>query len=350
MGYHSFIEEEMRKMKTDKSKSTIIALIALVIVCGGSFIGVRMLNNNTAVKAATDSLSVSYTTTAPSTGSAATTSAFSSTDPITVPSTLPIATLKSDESDDEDETTKLNPFTTFGDAQNSASSSTTNKSEGSATTRKPDTTTTTAAATTADEKTTAAQEVIKNAAIFSDGFLSYMFDPEGDFYFTKDDPWQRNFGFNEAYDVGAPFIVFYYDTMRCKFNYDNKDWLIQFWKGQYGFVFLGAEIGVYNKPESRTVEHYDCASDEDSLMMSMTFYRKGKELLTRDYAKYWWCTGFVPGKLDQFSDRSELSIKCRITMKDYKMLIGMAGALKENGMELNKDYTTSGLDVFITWG
>ena len=338
-------------MKTDKSKSTIIALIALVIVCGGSFVGVRMLNKNTAVKTSSDTVAVNSTTTAPSTVFSTTTAPFSSTAPVDIPSTLPIATLKNEENDNKDETTKTNPFTTFGDSQNISSSSTTNRSEGSATTKSPVTTApiTSGTTKTEDEKTTAAKEVIKNAAIFSDGFLSYMFDPDGDYYFTKDDPWQRNFGFNEMYDVGAPFIVFYYDTMRCKFNYDHKDWLIQFWKGQYGFVFLGAEIGVYNKPETRKAEHFDCASDEDSLMMSMTFYRKGKELLTRDYARYWWCTGFVPGKLDQFSDRSELSIKCRITMKDYKMLIGMAGALKENGMELNKDYTTSGLDVFITW-
>lgn len=347
-------------MKADKSKSTILALVALVIVCGGSFLGVRMLNKNTAVKTSsgttTMNYTTAYTTTAATTEASTTTVTFPTTDPIEIPSTLPLATLKSDENESKsdsnstDETTKLNPFTTFGDVQN-IDSFTTKKDEGSATTQKPTEAFTTKKSETQtnDEKTTAAQEVIKSAAVFSDGFLSYMFDPNGDFYFTKDDPWQRNFGFNELYDVGAPFIVFYYDTMRCKFNYDNKDWLIQFWKGQYGFVFLGAEIGVYNKPVSRTAEHYDCASDEDSLMMSMTFYRKGKELLTREYARYWWCTGFVPGKLDKFSDRSELSMKCRITMKDYKMLIGMAGALKENGMVLNKDYTTSGLDVFITW-
>ena len=339
-------------MKIDKSKSTILALIALVIVCGGSFLGVRMLNKNTAVKTSSDTgtvnmtTTVSQTTTAPSTTSGTTAS---TTYPFDIPSTLPVATLKSDESGEtknDSGTTGVNPFTTFGDVQNvtSSASQTTTKSEQSSST-----TTTKSASQSGSDKTTAAQEVIKNAAVFSDGFLSYMFNPDGNYYFTKDDPWQRNFGFNELYDVGAPFIVFYYDTMRCKFTYDNKDWLIQLWKGQYGFVFLGAEIGVYNKPTSRTTEHYDCASDEDALMMSMTFYRKGKELLTRDYAKYWWCTGFVPGKLDKFSDRSELSIKCRITMKDYKMLIGMAGALKENGMELNKDYTTSGLDVFITW-
>lgn len=42
-------------------------------------------------------------------------------------------------------------------------------------------------------------------------------------------------------------------------------------------------------------------------------------------------------------------MKCRITMKDYSMLLAMASALKENGMELGRDYTTSGLDMFINW-
>ena len=137
--------------------------------------------------------------------------------------------------------------------------------------------------------------------------------------------------------------------MRCKFNYANKDWLIQFWKGQYGFVFVGAEIGVYNKPTSRKVEHYDCASDEDALKMSMTCYRKGKEIFSRQYSTYWWCTGFVPGKLDKFSDRSELKVQARITLKDARMLLSFCGALEENGLKLNKNYTTDGLDVFVTW-
>ncbi|MGN1418466.1 MAG: DUF4474 domain-containing protein, partial [Acutalibacteraceae bacterium] len=118
---------------------------------------------------------------------------------------------------------------------------------------------------------------------------------------------------------------------------------------QYGFVFIGAEIGIYNKPTDRGLEHYDCASDEDAIYMSMTFYRKGEEMLTRDYARYWWCTGFVPGQLDNFADRSELSIKARLTMKDYKMLISFCGALKDNGFVINRDYTTDGLDVYITW-
>ncbi len=316
-----------------KSKTTVIALVALIVVCAGSFLGVRALNKNTKVQQPVTIITQATTTTVPTT-----------TEPTTAPtataqpSTLPTNALAV--SDKASESTS-NLFTTFAQ-------STTAPTTAATTTTKP---TTTSAVPTTKELTgnETPEELINSAAVFSKGFLGYKYDPEENVYFTNNDPWQRNFGFNELYDVGASFIIFYYDTMRCKFNYANKDWMIQFWKGQYGFVFIGAEIGVYNKPTSRKVEHYDCASDEDALKMSMTCYRKGKEIFSRQYATYWWCTGFVPGKLDKFSDRSELKVQARITLKDARMLLSFCGALEENGLKLNKNYTTDGLDVFVTW-
>lgn len=314
----------------NKTKSTILALVALVVVCGGSFLGVRSLNNSSSKP---EPVAPVVVTTA---SSSATTKGqdLATTAPVIADiETLPVATTKEPETTTEKETTEKESV------------------ENETTTEKTVVETTTAISpeNITVNPNSSPEQLINDAAVFSEGFLSFIFDPEGAFYFTNGDPWQRNFGFNELYDIAAPFAVFYYDTMRCKFNYENKDWLIQFWKGQYGFVFIGAEIGVYNKPETREENHYDCASDEDCLYMSMTAYRKGVEMFTRDYAKYWWCTGFVPGKLDKFSDRSELSMKCRITMKDYSMLMNFVGALKENGLVMNQNFTTSGLDVFITW-
>lgn len=318
-----------------KSKSTIFALVALVVVCAGSFIGVRALNKKAQPAAPVITTQQAFTT-APAATTAQTTAA-QTTEQTTAEQTAGEQTTGG-------ESTTKSPFSTFEESSNSSLPSTTKQA--TTLTTKPVSTTKTS---TTKQSADSPSDVIKKASVFSDGFLGYKYDPDGNVYFTNSDPWQRNFGFNELYDIGASFIVFYYDTFRCKFNYANKDWMIQFWKGQYGFVFIGAEIGVYNKPESRKVEHYDCASDEDALKMSMTCYRKGKEIFSRKYMTYWWCTGFVPGKLDKFSDRSELSVKARITLKDYKMLISFCGALKENGFELGKNYTTSGLDVFITW-
>ena len=224
------------------------------------------------------------------------------------------------------------------------------------TTAMPTTTTTTAASTTTTTTrplitTTKPQSTTQKTPISDSGLAGYLFNSAGDFFFTADDPWQRNYGYNEAFDVAAPFVSIYMDTMRAKFRYGNKDWMIQFWKGQYGLAFVGSEIGVYTKPLDRAAEHYDAANDDDALYMACTCYRDGEIIFSREYGKYWWCTGFIPGQLDNFSDRSELAVKCRITMKDSNMLLAFCNALKAkpNNLVEGKHFAVSGLDVFITW-
>lgn len=342
--YVKYIFAVVRGMIMNKRKSaniTATVLIALLIVCGGSFFAVKTLNKNTAV--ATTTKPVTQITAPASTSEPTSATEYFS---------FHIPTSSSPET-----TTKRKPETTTDKTES------TTKHKVETTTQKVTETTTNEEIETTERQTSPAldQQAITtspsgdvdldevNEALFPDGVLGFQYNPKEDYYFTADDPWQRNFGFNAAYDTGAAFAFMYYDTMRCKFTYDNKDWMIQFWKGQYGLVFIGSEIGVYNKPIDRDAEHYDCANDEDSLMMSMTTYRKGKEIFTREYDKYWWCTGFVPGKLDKFSDRSELSMNVRITLKDYKMLLSFCGALKENDMELERDYITDGLDVYLVW-
>ena len=320
-------------MNFEKNKTSIIVVVALLVVCIGSFFGVSAMTKNEQVLTPPTTLTPTTQTTAPATEAP-------------VPTTQPVATTAP--ATTESPSGSSNVITTFPITPNTTTTAPTTE----APTTKPTTTApTTTEAPAQQPSTTAPDKVIENAAIFDKGFLSYMFNPEGNYYYTNSDPWQRALGYNEFFDVGAGFVSIYMDTMRCKFEYGDKDWLIQFWKGQYGYLFVGHEIGVYTKPKDREVEHYDAKTenDENALYMSMTGYRKGEELYTRDYGKYWWCTGFVPGKLDNFSDRSELQIKCRITMKDYQMLLGFCGALKENGLVLGEDFTTSGLDVFVTW-
>ena len=78
--------------------------------------------------------------------------------------------------------------------------------------------------------------------------LSYKYDPDGGYFYTDDKScWQQNFGFNEGYDSMAPLGMMNYDTVRVKFVYDNQECLIQMWKGQYGYAFVGGEIGLYNR-------------------------------------------------------------------------------------------------------
>ena len=187
----------------------------------------------------------------------------------------------------------------------------------------------------------------------SAGLLGYLYDPERDVFYTAKDPWQRNFGFNVIYDVSAQLILLNYKTNRFKFNANGKDWMIQFWKGHYGLIIYGGEIGVYTKPVDRVVEHYDCASDEDMLRMSLKFYQydvkqeKWVFSFERPYGLYWWCTGFKIGNNGGGYDTkfSNYRIDARITMKNFEMLEAFTKSLRDGGQA----YTVDGLDVYLTW-
>ena len=77
---------------------------------------------------------------------------------------------------------------------------------------------------------------------------SYQYSYVDDYYYTNDkDCWQDTFGYARIYDLAAPYVVLEYDYTRVFFDYEDRDFMIQLWKGQYGYVFYGAEIGVYTK-------------------------------------------------------------------------------------------------------
>ena len=303
-----------------------VAIVVLVAVCVASLVAVKQLTKSQQINNPVINVSTQQPQPAPA-----------SSEPSAAPSTESTAPQPSSDSQ----------FTTY-DVNSTGTTA-------APSTTKPTTTTTAAPVTTKPTTTkpvTTTDKNIKEAAKTSSGFMSYLFNDEGNFYYTEDDPWQRHFGFNKIYDFGAQFVFMFYDTARIKFEYNNKDWMVQLWKGQYGGVFIGAEIGVYTKPKGRTVEHYDCANDSEALAMDMTFYRNGEELLSRDYGLYWWCTGFVPGKLKKYSDRSELDVKARITMKDKKMKKAFIKGL-ENCEEFKfvegQNFSVDGLDIFINW-
>ncbi len=180
------------------------------------------------------------------------------------------------------------------------------------------------------------------------GVLGFLYDPYARCFYTASDPWQRTIGYNELFDIFAPGIAISFDTVRVKFDYGDKNWMLQFWKGQYGLAFYGAEIGVYTKPMDRNLDHYDCASDDEKLMMSMDLYNSGVHKFNRPYGAYWWCTGFTPGNI--FGAFHNLRVDARITMKDYDMLSAVKRALDSD--EVSKEgvtYDVNGLSVYITY-
>lgn len=197
--------------------------------------------------------------------------------------------------------------------------------------------------------------------------LSYQYNFEGDYYYTNDKKaWQKNFGFNFAYDMVAPILLFEYDYVRVFFTYGGYDWMIQMWKGQYGMVFYGSEVGVYLRPtggkEATKYSHYNCAGPDNYLKIGSTLYHQDtdgrfKVEYERPYEEHWWCTGFVPGHLRDTTPCDELRTVTHITLKDAEMAKLFTDGLKECGFGVaygkdrlrNDTFFMDGKDVYLQW-
>lgn len=203
------------------------------------------------------------------------------------------------------------------------------------------------------------QSVYGDSVIAEAGVLGFLLDPNEGCFYTASDPWQRRIGYNEGFDMGASLVTIYIDTVRVKFEYGTKDWMLQLWKGQYGPFFYGAEVGIYTKPKDRELDHYDCATDDESLMMSMDFYRSGVKKFSRPYDSYWWCTGFVPYSplilvpgttFTTQQARENLRVETRVVAKDYTMLSAMKASLDSDGVvSEGVSYYINGLNLYITY-
>ncbi|MDR2525129.1 MAG: DUF4474 domain-containing protein [Oscillospiraceae bacterium] len=191
-------------------------------------------------------------------------------------------------------------------------------------------------------------------------FLSYMYSPREGYFYTETEPFQRYFGFNKLYDDFAFVANCYIDTIRCKFTYGGKDWLVQLWKGAYGIVlFTGGEMGIYSKPTGRALEHYDSVKRNDWIGMEMAIYRKDKLLFARSMESAWWLTGFGWGTCPNFLSRprKDCVMEAKLNFQNEEMARLYAAELAEKGfvrsdsisLATPDSYKRSGTQVHVMW-
>lgn len=208
--------------------------------------------------------------------------------------------------------------------------------------------------------------VVKNF-LTKNQVLSYQYSYQDDYYYTNDkDCWQDNFGFARVYDIISPYIALEYDYTRVFFKYEDKDFMVQLWKGQYGYIFYGGEIGVYHREsdgkETGYFTFFKTAEEKYWPKMEMTLYHQKlngdwKREFTRDYDYYWWCTGFKSGHLRIVEPADELRMVARITFVDDEMSTLFADGLKQCGFSQANDkdsvgldsYYQNGRDVYLKW-
>lgn len=178
----------------------------------------------------------------------------------------------------------------------------------------------------------------------------YEYDSEQDIFVCNMNPWQRNMGYSRLYDEAmAPFGMIV-DCEPIYFEYKNKIWLIELWKGQYD-LNTGCEIGIYtvdkpivNIPEVYKYMFYNCASDSERLTMSFTLKKNGKILFSRD-ERHWWLAGF---KLGEYSEPSELVMNVNVTFKDSVMRDAFISGLIDAGYSEN-EYIVNGNTMGLTF-
>ena len=186
------------------------------------------------------------------------------------------------------------------------------------------------------------------------GLKPYIYNDDKD-----PDSFQKNFGYHPIYDLGANLIDFSIETTKLDFDYDGKEYRIQLWKGQYisGEIgTVGGEIGVYTRPESASGQFYNCAEEDDWVPMEMTVYwdefDNGEYLpqFSRNYADFWWCTGFVDGQLKDRRDSNTMRVLARITWETEEQAELFAEAMRKKGFTEVEEFSPYEIDTFKIYG
>lgn len=161
----------------------------------------------------------------------------------------------------------------------------------------------------------------------------FIYDKNNDIICSNMYPWQREVGYCKLYDDTAPFINMIIDSEPIYFEYDNRRWLIEIWKGQYGMT-TGGEIGIYvsemddiDIPGIFSGTFFKAVSDEELLNMSFNLKMNGEDLFQRhDY--HWWLTGFDVGV---FSSPNNLSMEVMLSFPNSNMKNAFLNGLKRIG-------------------
>lgn len=169
---------------------------------------------------------------------------------------------------------------------------------------------------------------------------------QSDIFTSLEDAPQRDLGYMRLFDNSATALNMVFDSEPVYFNYRNKTWLIEFWKGQYG-INTGAEIGIYCadklvSPERLARTRFRSVSNDELLYLTMELRENG-QILFENSGCHWWLTGFVMG---HFAQPDDLALRASISFPDEEMLFAFSDALQNLGYS---DLDISDLTLYFTF-
>lgn len=170
-------------------------------------------------------------------------------------------------------------------------------------------------------------ELINNLA----GLFGFSYCPEQDIITSRIDAFQKNFGYCSLYDKSALKFNMVLDSEPVYFDYADRTWLIELWKGQYG-INIGAEIGIYYADTVLSPEQYDQVlfygvTEAEMLPISMNLNYRGQSLFSINHI-HWWLTGFDTGS---YCTPEDLVLEVSITFPNEKMREAFLESLYRRG-------------------
>lgn len=150
--------------------------------------------------------------------------------------------------------------------------------------------------------------------------FGFYYVPHQDIMSSQPDSWQREFGYSYLYDKTAPHFNMIFDCEPVYFDFDNRTWMIELWKGQYG-INIGCEVGIYQadtiiSPEQYAHTLFHSVPNDQMLPISIELNFKGRRLFYL-HRTHWWLTGFYMGN---YCEPEDLSLDISITFPCEEML------------------------------
>lgn len=159
-----------------------------------------------------------------------------------------------------------------------------------------------------------------NKELYPSGFA---YDSEKDIFYSLKDAWQRNYGYRDSYDEMASYFNMIIDREPIKFDYKDRHWMIEMWKGQYGLA-AGGEVGIYVSDDGT---NYRCVSEDEEIGMGMTLI-KNRKILVQRYDRHWWLTGF---KFGEYCKPKNLIMVVDFELYDSRMCLAVVNELIRMG-------------------
>ncbi len=204
-------------------------------------------------------------------------------------------------------------------------------------------------ATTEKELPSVGMQTIIQQIPFDLEVYGLIYNMKYDFFTNTNSCKKRIFGACRLYDESAAPLGVIIDIENIYFDYNNKHWLIQLQKGQYGLA-SGGEISVYQTTLDSIFisgyfhgSFYECNTDEDPLLVSYSIMNRNDVFLTRKSSS--WCVNSY--RLGSFSEPEDLTMHIRITFPTLGMCQAFYDALNELGYEAEAITTRHNTIYFI---